>query len=309
MSAAVQNDVLLRLDVKDLPVRPRDLGQVTTGRVQDALGLGGRARGVHHVQRVLRVVRLRCVLGRLPGHRVVPPHVTALGPVDFLAGAPHHENGLDVRAVPEGLVHRRLQRDGAAAAVPAVGGDDRVRVTVENPGAERVCGEPAEDHHVRRPEAGTGEHRDHGFRDHRHVDGHPVALAHAQLGERVGGPAYLVFQFGVGDHPLVARLAFPVVRDPVAEPGGHMPVHAVDGRVELAAGEPLGERGPGPVKDLVPRFIPGKPLGFVRPEGEAVARGLRVNVGRYVSVRGQFRWRVKPARFSQQVGKSLFGQR
>ena len=245
----------------------------------------------------------------MPADHVVPPQVAALGPVDVLAGTAHHENGLDVGAVLEGLVHRRLQRDGVPAPVSAVAGDDRVRVTVENPGAERVRGEPAEDHHVRRPQAGTRKHRDDGLRDHRHVDGHAVAVAHAQLGERVGGAAHLVLQFGVGDHPLVARLAFPVVRDPVAEPGGHMPVHAVDGGVELAAGEPLGERGEGPVKDLVPRFIPGKPLGFVRPEGEAVARGLRVNVGRHVSVSGQFRWRVKPARFLQQIGKSLFGQR
>src|SRR5699024_7558137 len=56
-------DVLLRLDVENRRVRVVDLGEVTTGGVQDALGLGRGTAGVHDVQRVLGVVGLGRVLG------------------------------------------------------------------------------------------------------------------------------------------------------------------------------------------------------------------------------------------------------
>src|SRR4051795_9450643 len=48
-------DVLVRLEVEDVPVRPRHAGEVAAGRVLDALRLRRRARRVQDVQRVLGV--------------------------------------------------------------------------------------------------------------------------------------------------------------------------------------------------------------------------------------------------------------
>ena len=86
----------------------------------------------------------------------------------------------DVRAAGDelldGLVDRRLERRGLAAAVAAVGGDDHLGPGVVDPAVQRLGGEAAEDDRVRRPEAGAGEHRDRCLRDHRQVDRDGVAL-------------------------------------------------------------------------------------------------------------------------------------
>ena len=73
-------DVGLGLEVEDRPVRVRRPGEVAARRVQDALGLAGRARGVHDVERVLGVEELALVLGRGLADRLVPPHVDVVVP-------------------------------------------------------------------------------------------------------------------------------------------------------------------------------------------------------------------------------------
>ncbi len=77
-------------------------------------------------------------------------------------------------------------------------------------------------------------------------------------------------QVGVGDRPGVAGLAFPVVRDLVAVPGGDVAVDGVVADVELAADEPLGE-GQLPVADRVPLLEPVEELrGLPGPEALVV---------------------------------------
>src|SRR5690606_29958280 len=78
-------DVVL-LEVED------DLGGVGTAeqvagrRVQDALGLAGRAGGVEDVERVLAVDRLGRAVGRGALGQLVPPAVAAVRHGDVLAG-------------------------------------------------------------------------------------------------------------------------------------------------------------------------------------------------------------------------------
>ena len=153
------------------------------------------------------------------------------------------------------LVDGGLERARRAAPVAAVRRDDEVGVAVENAAAQGVGGEAAEDDGVGCAEAGAGQHGDHRLGDHRHVDGDLVPGPHTELGEGVRRLADRGPQFGVGDRPRVARLALPVEGDPVAESRRHVAVDAVDGHVELAADEPLGERGlatPGPATTARP---------------------------------------------------------
>ena len=132
---------------------------------------------------------------------------------------------------------------------------------------------------VRRAEPRAGEHRDRQLRDHRHVDRDPVAGPDAELLERVGRLADLAEQVGEGQRPRVARLADPVVGDLVAEAVGDVPVEAVVADVELAAGEPLGERQV-PLERGVERLEPVDALaGQPRPERLEVRLGLEVEVG------------------------------
>ena len=197
--------------------------------------------------------------------RLVPPHVASSVQVDVAAGAPDHEDLLDRAVAGDGGVDRRLQRGGRAAAVAAVGGDDDLGLGVDDAGAQRVGGEPAEDDRVRGAEPGAGEHRDDRLGDHRQVDRDPVALADAERLQGVGGPADLALQLGVGDGAGVAGLALEVDGHPVAVAGLDVPVDAVVRRVELAADEPLGER----------RVVPVEGAGEVGGPGEVAARPAR----------------------------------
>jgi hypothetical protein len=87
-------------------------------------------------------------------------------------------------------------------------------------------------------------------------------------------------QFPVGDGPVVARLALPVVGDLVA-PLGEVLVEAALGDVEGGVDEPLGERGVRPVEHLAPLLPPLDPLRLLGPEGVGV---LRLLVDRLVTV-------------------------
>ena len=118
--------------------------------------------------------------------------------------------------------------------------------SAEKPANTTVCGAPmprAREHH--RGQLGH----------HRHVDRDAVALRDAELGERVRDAARLVQEPLVGDRLRVARLAFPVVGDLVAEAGLDVAVEAVVGDVQRAADEPLRERRV-PLEDGVPRLEP-----------------------------------------------------
>jgi hypothetical protein len=56
---------------------------------------------------------------------------------------------------------------------------------------------------VDRAEPGAGEHRVSRLRDHRHIDGDPVAAPDAAVAQHVRHPAHLRMQFAVGDVALL----------------------------------------------------------------------------------------------------------
>src|SRR5690606_7461207 len=182
-------DVRLRLDVEDVVVRVGGLGQVTTGGVQDALRLPGGAGGVEDEQRVLGAEGLRGVLVGLVGDDVVPPLVAAAGPVHVDVGALDHQHVLHARRFAERFVHVGLQRQGLAAPVLAVAGDDHFGFGVVDAGPQRLGGEATEHHAVHGTQPGARQHREDGLRNHREVDGDPVAGADAEGGQGVGGLA------------------------------------------------------------------------------------------------------------------------
>ena len=213
------------------------------------------------------------------GHEVVPPHVAAVGHRDVVRGAAQHEHLLDRRALGHRGVGRLLERHDAAAAPGAVAGDEHLGLGVLDPVAERVGGEAAEHHRVRRADARAREERRRQLRHHAEVDVDPVALADAELLQRVGEPADVVEQLRVGDGAGVAGLALPVVRDLVAVPGLDVAVEAVVRGVELPADEPLREREI-PVEDRVPVLVPVEEVaGLPGPEALEVDVRLVVDLG------------------------------
>ncbi len=184
-----------------------------------------------------------------------------------------------------------------------------MRLAVVDPRGEGVGGEAAEDDGVRGAEARAGEHGDDDLGDHRHVDRDPVALLHPEVGQRVGRPGHQVLEVGVGDVAgVVVGLADPVDGDLVAVAGGDVTVDAVDGGVEGAADEPLGERRVGPVEDLVPLLAPVESFGGLGPEGLPVGVGAGVGLVGDVGVGREVGGRLEAAFFAGQVGQGLLGQ-
>ena len=148
-----------------------------------------------------------------------------------------------------------------------------------HPLLDRLGREPAEHDVVRRADPRAREHRDDDLGDHRQVDPDDVALADAELLERVRSLCTSRVQLGVGDRALLALLAGPVERDPVAVAGLDVPVQAVVGHVEPAVGEPLVERRVRVVQHRRERLVPVQGSRLLGPEGVRVELGPRVERG------------------------------
>jgi hypothetical protein len=272
-------DVGLGVQVEHVLMGEGRLGEVAAARVEDALRLAGRARGVEDEQRVLRRESLGLVLGVDAGHRLVPPQVAALDPVHLVLAAFDHQHVFDrvLALLGEGGIHGGLEGADLALAPAAVGGDHELGVRIVHPRSDAFGAEAAEDHRVHGADAGHREHRDDGLGDHRKVDRHPVSPLDPELHQEIRRPLHLGGELRVGDVPAVAGLALPVQGDAVAVAGEHVAVEAVVGDVELAILEPGGERRVRPIEILREVRVPVQQLaGLPRPEREPVGGGLVV---------------------------------
>jgi hypothetical protein len=182
--------------------------------------------------------------------------------------------------------------DDLAAAVAAIGGDDDLRVGIDDALGDRGGGEAAEDDAVGRADAGAGEDGDRELGDHGHVDGDDIALLDAEGFQRVGALARRNLKLAVGElldlgvvGVVVGRdrvagvrrdgLALPHEADEIAEAGLDVAVDAVVTGVEFSAGEPL-RIGGLPIKDPGEGLEPGEVFCFLGPEALGVADAARV---------------------------------
>ncbi|KAG1081370.1 hypothetical protein G6F40_015517 [Rhizopus arrhizus] len=128
----------------------------------------------------------------------------------------------------------------------------------------------AEHHRVHRTDTGAGQHREHRFRHHRHVQQHPIAAPHPQFLEHGGGrvdlfidvlPGVDLFPVDFGGHPDQGRLVS-LRRQP--------PVDRVVAKIGLAAYKPLGEWRPREVQDRLEGRLPVDAARLFAPEAIAV---------------------------------------
>ena len=150
--------------------------------------------------------------------------------------------------------------------------------------SRRALGREAAEHHrMHRADAGAGEQRHRRLRDHRHVDGDPVALGHSLGFERVGQAAHRLVQLAIGQAAGLGRIvALPDDRGLVAA-GLEMPVEAVLGDVEHAVLEPLDRdrQVEGGVLDAGEGPDPIDPLRLLAPE--TVGVGDRLGIERAIA--------------------------
>ena len=185
--------------VEHILMRHRGEHEIAARGVQHALGLSRRARSVEDEERILRAHLLgRTVVADL-GELLVEPEVAARRPRHLAAGAADHEHLLDAAHLLQGLVGIGLERNLAAAAQAFVGRDQEARLAVLDAAGERVRREAAEHHRMDGADARAGEHGVSRFRDHRQVDGDPVAALDAVRLQHIGEAADLLVQLAIGD--------------------------------------------------------------------------------------------------------------
>ena len=206
--------------------------------------------------------------------------------------APEHEHLVDLLTELvgrlHGLVGPGLVVDELAAAVVPVHGHEDAAAGVGEPVPARGAREPAEHLAVDGAEPCAGEHGDRELRDHRQIEGDPVAGLHPagvseQTCELVHAPVELLVGDGLG--VLIFGLGHPDDRRLVARLR-QVAVDAVVAGVETAADEPLPEGRIARVEHRLPPRVPrqevgvlleaiGEPL-FAEPLEDLRIRGIRL---------------------------------
>jgi hypothetical protein len=228
---------------------------------------------------VLGLHRLGRADGVRRGEDLVVEEVAARAHLHVVAGVAHDDDVLERLEVAHHRIDSRLDGRGLALAPRAVDGDQRLGLRDLHALLDRFGREPAEHDVVRGTDARAGEHRDDDLGDHRQEDPDDVALADAQVLERVREPLHLEVQLGVCDGALLAVLAGPVEGDAVAVAGVDVAVQAVVGHVQRAVGEPFVERRVGVVEHGRERLVPVQGSRLLGPVGVGVERGPFVQRG------------------------------
>jgi hypothetical protein len=141
--------------------------------------------------------------------------------------------------VGQRVVDVGLERGSLAATQTFVSSDHDLRFAVDDATGQRFRREATEHHRVDRTDAGASQHRDHGLRDHRHIDGDHVTTVYILAAQGVGELADFFVQFAVGDIAAFGRVvALPDDCDLVAT-FRQMTVQAVVGNVQGAIGKPF----------------------------------------------------------------------
>ena len=246
--------------------------------VHDPLGLAGGPARIQDVEQVLTVQLFRLAHRRGIGHQAVPPVVATLLNVDGcgVAHAADHHDMFDRRRAGHRIVGVSLQRDDVTPPPSTVRGDEDFRLRVVDAVAQRLGGEPAEDHGVGSPNAGTGQHSDRQFGDHRQVDRDAIAPLDPQAFQDVGELADLPQQIAVGQYTFVAGLTLPDDSCLGPPAGLDVAIHAVVRDVRFPTDKPLGVWRR-PLQHGTPLRKPVQVLGRTRPEPLQVLRGLVVH--------------------------------
>ena len=115
------------LEVEDVLVGERHLGEVPAGGVHDAFGLRRGARGVEDVEELLGVHRLGGAVGRGVGHEVVPPVIAAVDHLGSGVAAVDDDDVFDGRCTDiQGCVDVGFEGGRLTAAIAGVSGDDEL---------------------------------------------------------------------------------------------------------------------------------------------------------------------------------------
>ena len=221
------SELVIGVNVKDVFDGQSSAKEVATSGVHDTLGLtggsgslsnrpyvsrsstekkGSTGTHVENEQRIFRRHDLRRAVVRDFGGLFVPPLITSLGPGHVVARAAEDEDMLDTGRLLDGSVRNNLGRDRLSATTALVRGDEDARLAVVHPITEGLRRETGEHDRVHSANSRAGEEGGDGLPCHGKVDGHGVALLHAERLEHVRDAADLAQELRVRDLAALVRL-------------------------------------------------------------------------------------------------------
>ena len=204
-------DVTL-LIIKDIFEGHRGIEQVSACGVQNAFGFPRRARGVKNKQRVFGIHGLWRTFGAGGIHKGRIIHIAPLLPIDIPSRAFEHHHMFDLRTLLESLIGIGFERNSPSAAHPLIRRDDIVGIAIVNASGKRIRSKAAKHHRMNRANTGACQHRHRRLHHHRHVDGHAIALAHAQRLQAIGKTTHLFMQLPIGDMTIITGF-IPLMND------------------------------------------------------------------------------------------------
>ena len=195
---------LAGLDAVEIEHRPFQRDQMPAIVAHHALRNAGGAGGVEDVERIGRQhrhagrgsCRLRARRGAIPPSRDRGPAMRSqacCGRCRMMQASRLDAGEFDR------LVEQRLVLHDAAGLEPAARREDQFWLGVLDPGGEFFGGKAAEHHRMHRADPRAGQHRDHGFRHHRHIEDDAVALGDAEILHHGGQRLHLVQHLGIGE--------------------------------------------------------------------------------------------------------------
>ncbi|CCJ99693.1 hypothetical protein BN130_2403 [Cronobacter malonaticus 507] len=203
---------IARMVVKGVEECGRCVNQIAAGSMQHAFRFTGRARGVENKQRIFGVHLDGLMMRAGFLHQLAPPEIASFMPFDVSAGAFQYHNMFHAgdAGVFQRVIDVFLQRNGTSGSHAFIGGDNETRAGVDNASGDGLRRKAAENNRVHRANAGAGEHRDGGFRHHRHIDSDHIAFLNAKRGQGVCEAANVAVEFAVANVFVLGRvIAFP----------------------------------------------------------------------------------------------------
>ncbi|CCK08659.1 hypothetical protein BN128_2722 [Cronobacter sakazakii 696] len=203
---------IARMVVKGVEECGGRINQIAARGMQHAFRFTGRAGGVENKQRIFGVHLDGLMVRAGFLHQFAPPEIASFMPFDVSAGAfqYHHMFHTGDARVFQRVIDVFLQRNGTPGAHAFIGRDNQTRAGVDNASGDGLRRKATENDRVHRANAGAGEHRNGGFRHHRHIDSDHVAFLNAKRGQGVCKTADVAVEFAVADVFALGRvIAFP----------------------------------------------------------------------------------------------------
>ena len=234
----------------------RSLGEVATSCMENSLWFCSCARGIQDEENLFGIKTLRDVIRTLAINNLVPPNIATLTPLSLLTGTFYNENIFNiVLSSSERLIDNWFERKCRTFTESTIRGNHERCICILNTTDERICTKPTKDDGVRRTNSRTSQHRNRGFRNHRHVNGDAISGLNSELYKCVGGFLNIVKHLGICNGASITRFAFEVKSDALSTPFKDMAVKTVIRGVDLSAEKPFGIWR-FPLQDLIPLLIP-----------------------------------------------------